>query len=472
MKPFLYKFHKKAALLIFFPIFFWVFSGVMHPFMANFFKPQIAHKRYISTPIAANAIQTPLKEALTINNISQFERARIIEINQHYYYQIKHERNNFTYLDAIDGKKMNTDFDQQYATYLGRYFLNDQISAISSIEWITDYTTYYKPINRLLPVYKISFDNASNMDVYVHTGSTRLGTYNNTYRKAFIWFFNTFHNWGFLPEGYFRTILICLFSLIALLTSLAGLTIYGLGFKMFKKQKIRNDYLKQRKNHRIYGLLFSVFCLMFAFSGFYHATKKFTPDDRHLFNDTSITYTENLKSDFKTLISNGKVMAIDVHSIDNKPYYRITEKAKKHQKTVYYDASNGEYLADIDELYAKKLANEFSHQSMDAIANITKVTKFGGEYGFINKRLPVYKITYNTNDNLTYYIETKSGKLAAKINDSDRFEGFSFAFLHKFHFLDALGRTPRDIITILAALSMLLVVFKGWKIRKRKLKRS
>lgn len=165
-------------------------------------------------------------------------------------------------------------------------------------------------------------------------------------------------------------------------------------------------------------------------------------------------------------------MNIDVHSIDNVPYYSVTQRQKKHHIVTYYNATNGKYLANTDELYAKSLAHKFSNKSTEEIVGVTKVTKFGGEYGFINKRLPVYKISYNTDDNLTYYIETKTGKLAAKVNDSDRSEGFSFAFLHKFHFLDALGRTPRDIVAILAALSMLLVAFKGWKIRKRTIKRS
>nr|GFC18571.1 hypothetical protein [Tanacetum cinerariifolium] len=51
------------------------------------------------------------------------------------------------------------------------------------------------------------------------------------------------------------------------------------------------------------------------------------------------------------------------------------------------------------------------------------VTKFAGEYGFVNKRLPVVKLAFDGPGHPALYVEPASGKLAALVTDSDRREG-------------------------------------------------
>ncbi|MFD0962714.1 PepSY domain-containing protein [Pseudofulvibacter geojedonensis] len=435
--------------------------------MSNFFRPSIAKKFYIEKVIDTSTIKISLQKALEKNSIVSINNARLIHFNNQSYYQIKKIDESILYLSTNDGSIVNQ-LDKKYAEYLARYFLNDYQSPINSIELITEYTTFYKPINRLLPVYKVSFNNNDNTDIYVDTRASRLGTFNNQYRKAHIWIFHTFHNWGIIPNNFLKSLLVSLFSLLALLTAVAGVWIYGLGFKNFKQQKIRNEHLKKRKSHRAYGIIFSIFCLMFAFSGFYHATKKFTPDNRHLVIDKQIINTKDLRGDLSALVNLNKAYNFSLQKINNIPYYRINSKKGKHSISKHYNTNNSKPLLEGDKLYCKELASKYSGLGTKKIQKISIVKKFKGEYGFVNKLLPVYKIDFNTSNHLSYYIEPKTGKLASKVTDSDRLEGFSFAFLHKFHFLDALGRTPRDIIAIMAALSMLLVAFKGWKLRRRK----
>jgi len=72
------------------------------------------------------------------------------------------------------------------------------------------------------------------------------------------------------------------------------------------------------------------------------------------------------------------------------------------------------------------------------ISDVALVTQFEGEYGFFNKRLPVWRVAYDTPDHVAYYVETSSGALAALVRDCDRMEGWSFSTLHKFHWLGAL----------------------------------
>lgn len=62
------------------------------------------------------------------------------------------------------------------------------------------------------------------------------------------------------------------------------------------------------------------------------------------------------------------------------------------------------------------------------------------EYGFVNKRLPVVKLEYNSDDGTTYYIETSTSRLASIINNDTRREGYSFAIFHKFLLMEWAGR--------------------------------
>jgi hypothetical protein len=84
------------------------------------------------------------------------------------------------------------------------------------------------------------------------------------------------------------------------------------------------------------------------------------------------------------------------------------------------------------------------------------------EYGFVNKRLPVVKLAYDTPEKTTYFIETSTSRLAAKIKSSDMVEGYSFAILHKFLFMDWAGKNIRDLTMVLAALTILIVSVLGF----------
>jgi hypothetical protein len=164
-------------------------------------------------------------------------------------------------------------------------------------------------------------------------------------------------------------------------------------------------------------------------------------------------------------------------------FWQIVKKDPETNQTKidYINITDGRLLDDGNFKYARFLANRFSSMEnsiaeaccaeMESSANSTLaeaeildtklVTKFAGEYGFVNKRLPVVKLSYDTPDHVAYYIETTTGRLSTKVNDDARREGFSFAFLHKFSYLDFLGKNMRDGIMTAAAMSVLLVSILG-----------
>jgi hypothetical protein len=83
------------------------------------------------------------------------------------------------------------------------------------------------------------------------------------------------------------------------------------------------------------------------------------------------------------------------------------------------------------------------------------------EYGFVNKRLPVVKLAYDTPEKATYYIEPSTSHLAAVITNAERLEGYSFAIFHKFLFMDWAGKGIRDLVTVIAAMGLLTVCILG-----------
>jgi hypothetical protein len=123
----------------------------------------------------------------------------------------------------------------------------------------------------------------------------------------------------------------------------------------------------------------------------------------------------------------------------------------------------GDYsvLADGEKKYANYLATIFSNNPTPSITATEAITSFEGEYGFVNKRLPVWKVSYATNNNERYYVETSTGKLSVRVDDKDLYEGLSFAFFHKHHFMDFAGKNARDFSTMFWSLAQIALVAIG-----------
>ncbi len=141
-------------------------------------------------------IKLSVQEVLKQNRITDLKNFRLVSFNNNTFYQVKTVDDKLRYFNAVDGVELK-DADTQYAEHLARYFLDDKTSVVKSITLQTSFSQQYKYVNRYLPVWKVSFDRGDNMDVYVETSSSRLGTFNTTSRKVFLWVFDNFHNWSF-----------------------------------------------------------------------------------------------------------------------------------------------------------------------------------------------------------------------------------------------------------------------------------
>ena len=479
----IYRWHRILGIMAIVPTIFWTASGIMHPFMSHWFKVTIANEFYKAETIDYESLKLSLPQVLDQNNILSFKNFRLVKFDKNNYYQVKDTKNVLHYYNSETGKEL-INGDKKYAENMARFMLNDHKSKINSITYITEFTNQYKFVNRFLPVWKVSFDRDDKMDIYVETGQSRFATFNDSGRKAFIWIFSTFHDWGFMDMIANNTARICamlFFLSIIIFSAVAGLVIYGLMWKKFKPAKPGNSRSLLRKYHRSIGVWSSFVTFTFALSGAYHAVQKLDPDERLKFVYEPVVKTETIS----------KASIIDLKGISNisfvkwgeNIFWQIVKKDWETNQTKidYINIADGKTLEDGNFKYARFLANRFSSMEnstteaccaeMESSANSTiadaeitelkLVTKFAGEYGFVNKRLPVVKLLYNTPDHIAYYIETTTGRLSTKVNDGARREGFSFAFLHKYSYLDFLGKNMRDGIMTGAAMSVLIVSILG-----------
>ena len=501
-----YAWHRAIGIITIIPVIFWTLSGLMHPFMAHFFKPTIANERLEATPIDKTQLTLSVQEVLAKNNITEFRNFRIVSFDKQIFYQVKTAAGELLYFNTFDAKKLENG-DQKYAHWLSRYFLDDQKSPIAKTDVVTEFTSQYKYINRYLPVYKTTFDRPDGMQVYVETSSGKLATYNPKSRQAFIWFFDVFHNWAFMDavsNNSIRIVVMILFLSIIFLSAVSGIVIYGLFWKQFKKTDSLAPKKGLRKYHRQIGIWVSLFTMTFAFSGAYHATTKWDPyildkmvyepvfeakdiaipnnqitlDWNRLENMTIVTLNDSIY--YRCQLAEVK-SKFDAPTTDSKPKWG-NKSGNSKQEIVYVNTATNKIISSLDLKYAEFLALYFSDAKsskpacceMDseteskpslekaALLETKVITEFESrEYGFANKRLPVIKLVFDTPEKTTYFIETATSRLAAVIEKSDVREGYSFAIFHKFLFMDWAGKNIRDLSMVLAALTVLVVSVLG-----------
>ena len=465
-----YKWHRVLGLISLVPVIFWTISGLSHPFMSNWFRPFIPQEVFKPLTQQRMAPQLSLQQIMDKNHISRLRNFGLINFDKGTFYQILNPDSSYTYYSAVNGNLL-TDGDKLYATYLARYFTQDSTSAIKRIALQKTFDGNYQPINRLLPVWKVSFNRPDGMDIYVETSQSRLGTFNNDTRKAFLWIFRQFHNWQFLADAggeKFRLCVLLIIVSLMLASLVSGITVYGFFWNRFKqiqqKRKANGSEDKRfiHRFHRKLGLIVSFVMLTFVVSGGFHLWVKLRNLGAEVKPFEQMMDRAQLQQrSLQIALPDSLIKRISLISFNNKAYYQVLTLSKE---TRYYDSLDGTEFANGDRDFAVYLSNYYRDKKakVKIVYKIKteSVKQFTTEYGFINKRLPVVKVSYPNQED--WYIETSSAKLATKVAGLDRTEGFSFIFLHKYFGMTWAGKNIRDIVSMLAAAGVLVVSLFGF----------
>ncbi len=506
----LYKIHRQIAILAVLPVVLWTLSGFMHPIMSNFFKPKQAKKDFLVKSIDFSKIKVGLDSLTKIHHIEKVKNVRFIQFENQVFYQIKLPKNPILQYFNVENGKILENGDKKYAEYLARYFVGDQKSNVKDLKIIEKFEGEYDEVYRLLPVWKVQFARNDNERAYIDTELSRLAILQDDYRYGFQRVFKALHNFeifAFLGDT-LKSIVVIALMFLCFAGAFSGMFVYGFFWKKFNP-----NVPKHRIFHRNLGILMSVAMLGFAFSGAFHIYQKINKKDFSTFQYEPILYASELPNlskmqeiftQYNTKNTIGNMyfakMTLDrkeqmlmnlVHYETNNPkkplpihtdFILLTQKGNQENQCLKggcmayatflakeFQAQNQLLFGDCCESQSppapkggendKEEAN--AENNLLKIENLVYINEFKGEYGFINKRLPVIRVNFEGKENRRYYIEHATGQLATEVTDMQALEGFSFAYLHKFHFLDSIGKINRDLILMFFALGNMLVAGIG-----------
>ena len=265
---------------------------------------------------------------------------------------------------------------------------------------------------------------------------------------------------------------VSIFSFLAIITGILGV-INLFAFRAKSKGGQKRKMAAARKWHRRLGIFALLFYFMFGISAFYHVVYKFTGDDSPTWASSQSVVVSSLTTPLHHAVTdiNTPVNELSLAVVDGIPLYRFAV-AKRSSQPVYFDASTGQKSTISDASFATALALEFSGYSAHDIDKVEPIFKFRNDYGFIFKRLPVWRVQFKNQEYWHYTVDTADAHMAMRMKPASLAETLSFINLHKLHFLDGLGKSTRDWVSVIAALSIALISIFGLLIVVRKRKSS
>jgi len=472
----------------------------MHPLMTNI-RPAIATQGWPLLAVDSARIRVGLDSALRKHHLDSFSAVRLIHIDTNWFYQVQVRAGEPVYLSCTNGNVL-TAGDWLYAQYLARYFLEGKLAKgaapdvstatprdgsapdccgaatecvlnpvrgakVANVSMVRAYDREYKSINRLLPVYRVSFDRADGIRIYVETTQDRFSFAMDNRRAVFDELFRIFHTWGWLDVlGRWKDVVVFVVASLAFCTVLLGMYLFF---------RLRAPRAGVRRLHRYTAIVAALFTLFWSFSGAWQALSKVSgPEDRVIGVQQRFGADEAAVDLFRLdSAAGGEIGGLSLVKMDGRNYWRLSMVSDRvaavkdlmkdgkavGPRVVYVNAVDYSVLPDGDRRYANYLGDVLSRDS--AAVGLTKVTAFDDEYNFTDKRLPVWRVSYPGAGHPRWYVETSSGQLAARMDDAIYAEGYSFSVFHKHHFMDWAGKTVRDGSTMFWAVIQVLMVGVG-----------
>jgi hypothetical protein len=474
--------HRSFGMVLGVLVLLWSLTGVLHPMMSAT-QPQPV-KRMPPPQQLDLTHALAATDVLKLHQITQFSALQVIELeNQQIAYRILRPNQKMAeYYDSQTGQLL-VNAEQQDAERIARWYTGLSHQEIVSNQLITGFSDDYPSVNRLLPVWRVDFQNG--LRAYVDPTQARLATLSNDQKMWMAKIFRLGHTWTWGDQAWTGQAVLMQIALIGILCMLViGI---GLFFKIHNRRNHRLGQKPVRFLHRYLGISLSVFILLWVLSGFYHIWQK-KPDIKNI---QPVFHTADLSTEAWQQVTQQPIQRLDlvpttfshthtraawmIQTVGQPPLQgSMTAASKAHDhhatKTAapaiqFVDAGNGKALDILEQ--SKQLAASYLALKPEQIKQSSWVTSFAGEYGFINKRLPVIKVETQLENQLRLYIEPSSGVIAAQVTQQDALEGFSFAYLHKWTWLP-IDKTLRDIILATIAALVALLAVLGFRVQLRK----
>jgi hypothetical protein len=428
----LLRWHRQLSWLAGIALLIWAGSGLLHPLM-SWTGPRPAA---MAPPVAEAIPSLPamgLDAVLREHGVAAVGYARLLQQDGELLWQwASADRDQWSYA-AADGSA-RPQADARRAEWLARYYTGEGQASVTALERVTAFGVDYPAVNRLLPVWRVRFDRDDALTAYVHTGEDRLASLNDRRKTVLLMLFQTLHTWHWLDA--FEGLRLSLIGVAVL--SVLAMTMLGLSLVLLRRRA--PDATGARRSHRLLAWIVWVPALMLGGSGLFHLAVQ-TPLRKAaspLPPAVAVSATPVLADVPQGL----RLVAL--------PDGQGVWQAQTAGGSRWFDAVGGGEVVLDEAAVAARVAGLAPGTPAEPQAH------FSAEYGFANRRLPVWRLK---DGDSRIFVDLESGQVAARATALDVLEQRSFSTLHKWEFLNPIGRGPRD--GLLAFSAVLLVVMAG-----------
>lgn len=474
MRAVLWKTHRWLGMVALVGVLMWGLSGVMHPIMSRLqpVPAQFMPPRLVWSPAEAPNPSARL-HALGLRDVHSLHSVTLH--GQAHWLTHKDTARPGVLINARTGEVV-PDGERLLAEALARHYSGLPDTPVLGTRLLTRFDDHYSAVNRLLPVWEVRFARDDGLRAYIDTRQMRLATLTDHTRHTLSSVFQWAHNWHFLAAWpWLQRAVMSAILLAAATSAITGLTFWWL---LRPGATRRLAHRPWRRRHRRLGLLVALTSLSFAVSGAFHLWMKtihtapvssqvgsrVSPPEQPLSlpSDAAWQRVQALGAVGRMdLLRNGQQVAWWVQPPGTSgPKAQVAALAHSHAPSAdLHGERAGPWLVDADgqarqnaeSALAIALAARHSGLPATNLHAATLVTRFGGEYGFLNKRLPVWRVSAAGPGHPRYYVELGTGALATRVDDLHALEGAVFSMLHKWQ----LGELPKELRDALAATAAL-----------------
>ena len=439
------RWHRRLSWLAGVALCLWAGSGLLHPVM-SWTNPRPA----LSALPTGEPLATPIV-ALAQLTSQPLQQARLLQQGGQLLWQLRIAGQVLPqYHDARSGQRL-PEADRERALWLAqRYTGRDRVE---DARLLTVFDADYPEINRLLPVWCVRFEGADALEACVHTVEDRLATLSDRRKRTLQALFQNLHTLSFLDR--FESLRLGV--MLAAVGSVLAMAMLGSALLLVSRTPAGGA----RRVHRAlaWGVWLPV--LMLSSSGLFHLAVYSPAWNRPPPEPVPVPVPVAAASlvPWPPPFAGASELAL-IALPQGGAVWRVRHAAGDLR---VYDARSLQRLDSGDAALAARLAGVADDTPLEHLL------RFSPEYGFANKRLPVWRVP--TPQGLLF-VDTAAGLIAARVTPPETAELWSFSTLHKWQFLDPLGRAWRDGLLSLAALLALVAAVAGLCLLRRRRKQA
>lgn len=477
MLKFLRRWHRSLAILAAIPVLAWTLTGLLHPVISRWQPSAVAMKppAEMLAPPSGMAWSDLPAPARVLPPALPLRELRALTWQQKPYWLAQTTTGQRLYFDARSGRP--EDIEQALVIALARHYTG-ATTRVLSVREVRAFDHEYAFVSRYLPVWRVAFDQPDGLVAFVEPRSLLLTGLTDTWKTRFSMLFSNLHSWKWWNHEPSRDIAMTIFLSAAWLLVVSGLVRSATTPRTARASGL-NIW------HRRVGWVVAAAALAWTSSAVFHvlAIDKGRPSFStypltHSFTPSEVLKAAPAQIDAQALV---QVLATPYGPLWHWRFLKMpgSEMPVSAEHAAHQHKPSAPGAPIIREAYVSARTGE-SVMPLEYVSALTKavaagakwltcepVTQFTDEYGFVQKRLPVYKVQLDTPDHLAVYVDPADAAVAAVVRDIDRAEGFSFGYLHKAHWLDALGKNARDALLGIFALLIFVMTCAGLSFLRR-----